>query len=507
MQPVAIYRFDGFALDMRRGLLRGPAGEDLPLPPKAFELLRHLLENPGLQRREALLDALWPDQAITDDNLTQCVSELRRAFGARATALLRTVPRRGYMLAVPVLREAAGPGAAPPAGPAGAIPAVRPCTEARHDIVVVHPFESPAGDTPAALLAGAFAAELTGECAGLEEVRLIPAPAAQVAEGYRLQGMLHPAGQAPRIALCLEDIASGAVLWAQQEALPADEIAPAMIGQLALRLGQEIDRQSLLKARAAPDATRTARQLCLLGRDHHRRGTQADTLLARDFFDRAMRADPDYAMPFAWQAYTVHRAITHGWGQPDGQAARDLTLSLARRAVELAPDSPLCLSRLAFALMLHRHWEPALEAARLALNAGRPVDHGSRNTCCEVLAHAGHPEEAAEAVRPIIAFDPHSPPTSHAALGRALLLAGRVEEALPELRRCAARLPDYAPALHSLVVAGVETGRMEEARAALREVFRLRPDWTPRDHFFRHDGIAERFVAAFRAAGWVETAA
>jgi predicted Zn-dependent protease len=157
--------------------------------------------------------------------------------------------------------------------------------------------------------------------------------------------------------------------------------------------------------------------------------------------------------------------------------------------------------------MLHQRWDEAVMTARTSLRTGRPADYASRNTCAEVLAHAGHPGEAADAVQLALSLDPHCPPTTRSLLGRALVLAGRMEEALPELQWCAARMPDYAPCFHSLVVAAVETGRLEEARAALREVIRLTPGWVPHNHtgewFFRRPCDVERFQAAFRAAGLV----
>jgi hypothetical protein len=86
------------------------------------------------------------------------------------------------------------------------------------------------------------------------------------------------------------------------------------------------------------------------------------------------------------------------------------------------------------------------------------------------------------------------------------LLSGDPESALPELRWCAARLPDYVPCFHSIIVAAIETGRVDEAKQGVREAIRLQPHWVPENHsgtwFFRHEVDAERFKAAFRAAGW-----
>ncbi len=54
--------------------------------------------------REELIQAVWRDVFVTDDRLTQCVTEIRRALGAEAARLLRTLPKRGYLLAAQVTR-------------------------------------------------------------------------------------------------------------------------------------------------------------------------------------------------------------------------------------------------------------------------------------------------------------------------------------------------------------------------------------------------------------------
>src|SRR5205807_2117312 len=54
--------------------------------------------NPGrlISKRE-LIEALWPDTAVTDDSLVQCLGEVRRALGDEAQQIIKTVPRRGYI--------------------------------------------------------------------------------------------------------------------------------------------------------------------------------------------------------------------------------------------------------------------------------------------------------------------------------------------------------------------------------------------------------------------------
>ncbi len=97
-----------FRLDLARRLLLDPSGAPVKLRARSFDLLRVLLLHAGrIVSRDELLDAVWGSIHVTEDSVTQCVVEIRRALGGRAGMLLRTVPRFGYMLESQARGEAA----------------------------------------------------------------------------------------------------------------------------------------------------------------------------------------------------------------------------------------------------------------------------------------------------------------------------------------------------------------------------------------------------------------
>src|SRR5262245_64845073 len=99
-QGPGAWRFDRFTLDLARGALLDPDGAEIPLRPKSMTLLRVLIENAGrVVDRDAIMAAVWPGVIVTDESITQCVRDLRKTLGDEAQALLRTVPKRGYLLA------------------------------------------------------------------------------------------------------------------------------------------------------------------------------------------------------------------------------------------------------------------------------------------------------------------------------------------------------------------------------------------------------------------------
>src|SRR5215471_7827565 len=121
-----MFRFKGYTLDIACSTLRSE-DRDLQLRPKSVEVLRYLVENADrVVTKEELIKVIWPNVIVTDDVVAHCVSEVRQAIGDGDQAVIKTVPRRGYRFAAPVLRLAAKAAPAPqPALPTAEPPAAR----------------------------------------------------------------------------------------------------------------------------------------------------------------------------------------------------------------------------------------------------------------------------------------------------------------------------------------------------------------------------------------------
>jgi TolB-like protein len=503
----AVYQFDRFCLDLRRGALL-VAGEERTLRPKSFAMLLYLVQNPErLIDRDEIMRAVWPGVVVTEDSITQCIREIRHALADADQRLIRTLPRRGDLFAAAVTTEAAATVNGALAGSADAPP--RPATG--RPMVVVLPFEIIGQDPEQAYFASGLTADLVTDLTRFQSLHVItPRKGGEPPAGanYLVSGSLRRTGGRVRVTALLQDAQSGIHLWAERFDRPVSDLfdlQEELAGHIAARLVTHLDQEGLRRSKRRPPASLDAYDLCLRGRELHSRGTEADTLQARALFEQAIALDQNYAAAYAWLSFTVQRGFTHWWGEPHGPAALGPALEFAQRAVEIEPESPLCVSRLAIIQLYLRRWEEALHTGLEAVRLN-PCSFYGRQSLSEVLLHAG--EDREEAVRETLLaleLDPFHPPGVRNQLGRALLLAGRAEEALAELRPLAARMPDYGPCYHTLVVAAVETGRMAEARSAVREVLRLGPHWTARTidalWFFRRPEDTERFRAAYRAAG------
>lgn len=93
-----LYEFGPFVLDPGERLLR--QGETrLELPPRAFDTLLVLLENSGrLLEKDALMQTVWRDAVVEENNLSQVIYLLRKALrdGEDGARYIETVPKRGY---------------------------------------------------------------------------------------------------------------------------------------------------------------------------------------------------------------------------------------------------------------------------------------------------------------------------------------------------------------------------------------------------------------------------
>lgn len=120
-----------FVIDVGRCvLLRGDT--EIPLRRKAFDVLRYLAERPGrLVSKDELIQQIWPGVHVTDDSLVQCISEVRQALADREHRLIKTAPRRGYILtaeadigACPARSPSIPQGRGPDVGIYGSIPGI-----------------------------------------------------------------------------------------------------------------------------------------------------------------------------------------------------------------------------------------------------------------------------------------------------------------------------------------------------------------------------------------------
>ncbi len=92
------YSFDSFVVDAGKSVLLRE-GQFVPLTPKAFEILLVLVRNPGrVLKKEELIEEVWPDAFVDENNLPRNISSLRKALGEGPAEhkYIVTLPGQGY---------------------------------------------------------------------------------------------------------------------------------------------------------------------------------------------------------------------------------------------------------------------------------------------------------------------------------------------------------------------------------------------------------------------------
>src|SRR6185295_14590855 len=102
--PKRSYEFGPFRADLEQRLLLRQ-DEVVPLTSKVFETLLALIEHRDrVLEKEELMQLVWPDTVVEDNNLTVNISTLRKALGENASErrYIVTVPGKGYRFAAEV---------------------------------------------------------------------------------------------------------------------------------------------------------------------------------------------------------------------------------------------------------------------------------------------------------------------------------------------------------------------------------------------------------------------
>ena len=415
------FRFGGFTLDTARGVLLGQNGE-IRLRPKTYRVLVHLLRHHGrLISRDELIEAAWGKAAITDDSLTQCMVEIRRALGDETRCMVRTVPRRGYMFEGPVTvvrsqqhgeegvgdepsmpSDLLGVRAAPARWPRAAaavvlvffviglavVPAWRGAVQ--HDAPAPERFTSAVETLPNSIavlpfvdlsaardkdhLGEGFAEEILNSLAQIEGLKVIARTSSfsfrdpsvdirEIAERlgvtYVLEGSVRRSGNRVRVIAQLIDARDSTHLWSKDFDRELDDIL-AVQEEIAGNIAGVLDVSSAYEPGASNERYDVeAYEHFLRGRYLFHRRAPGDVDRARMQFERAVEIDPDYAA--AWAALGGTWIVEIGVDEPLEHPAFAPARRAVARALELDPRSVEAHLR---AAMLDRMADDMIAASR-----------------------------------------------------------------------------------------------------------------------------------------------
>src|SRR5215510_4988440 len=112
-------RFHSFRLDPRNQCLWRD-DQRVPITPKAFDVLRYLVEHPDrLVTQEEILEAVWPDTYVNQEVVKKYILGIRKVLGDshEQPIFIETFPRRGYQFVARVIEESTATQSASSADP------------------------------------------------------------------------------------------------------------------------------------------------------------------------------------------------------------------------------------------------------------------------------------------------------------------------------------------------------------------------------------------------------
>ncbi|MFC1776800.1 tetratricopeptide repeat protein [Pseudomonadota bacterium] len=338
--------------------------------------------------RNELFDTVWPDVIVTDDALTQCVVELRKAFGdpAHDAQIIRTIARQGFCLVpeVTFLTEAEmAAGDKPGQAAAGVTALMKPGTpmtliaavaivlalavywylRAPREITLVSPIPSIAvlpfadmsegqdqeyfADGLSEELLNALARieglKVTGRTSSFhfrgsnEDLRVI---AETLGVNHVLEGSVRKDGEQLRITVQLIDASSGFHLWSESYDRELknifavqEEISGAIVGALKDHLSLQLEMGS----RAVTTTNTEAHDAFLRGRYLVSQPTRATIEAAIREFKQAITFDPDYALAHAELAMTFLLLTRNNFGDWTATEASARAAPHAKLAMALDP--------------------------------------------------------------------------------------------------------------------------------------------------------------------------
>ena len=508
-----VYGFGDFRLDAGKRLLTGSDGKPVLLTPKAYDTLAYLVEHAGaVVHKEELMRAVWPDTAVEENNLTQNISLLRRALGdARGDhRFIATIPGRGYQFIAPVTVSSTN--------------TARVESDQIASIAVL-PFVNVSAHADYEYFGDGLAEELIGALSKLAGVRVVARTSAfsfkgkqvhirEIADRLRvdlvLEGSVRKSGNRVRITAQLVNAADGYQLWSERYEREVDmhdifdvqdEITLAVVNALKLKLPSA--RRSAVLKHGTENVH--AHELCMKGRFQMFRMTDSGIEAGISCFEKALEADPSYALAqvglaHAYRMFALTLEMSPDEVGPKAKAAAlkaiqlDDTLGEAHavlgfsllwfewaweasrthfeRALELDPNN--AYSHWMYAHLcsnLGRHAEALAEIARAReLDPLSGLIHAMEG---QFLLHAGRTDQAIDRLRDALELDSKSR-VAHIFTANAYIEKGRLEEAVQEA--CAAR--SLSPSnIHALAVeayAEAKLGRRAQAGTALQECLELR---------------------------------
>ena len=524
-----LYLFEDYALDTeQRELHRGQA--PVAIEPKVFDLLAFVIEHrQRVVSRDDLIAHVWNGRIVSESALARCISEARGAIGddGEAQRLIKTLPRKGLRSVGPV-REERQPSEVAEAGTRPEKPAA-PLPLPDKPSIAVLAFTNMSGDPDQGYFSDGITEDIITGLSRFSELFVIARNSSFQYKGkspdirqvgrelgvrYVLEGSIRRAGDRVRISAQLVDAVTGAHRWGERYDRELkdvfavqDEVSRAIVAILVAHVNKAEAERTLLKPPATWQAYDFFMRASVIYTAMRSSFKLADLYEARRLLERSISLDPSYARAYAPLSYTHLFA----WMFPLDEdhlspTAVERAHRLARKAVELDPNLPIAHAHLGMVLTFQGQHEQSVAEFEKAIALNPNFTDWWFGLA---LLRAGQPARAVQVVETHMRYDPFYVPAAPSVLGLARYMLNQYSEALPQLRECTSRAPNFRPGHVWLAATLAQLGRLDEAHAEAAEVLRIDLKYTidgteRRTFLYKRPEDAEHLFDGLRKAGLPE---
>ena len=547
LKPAEAITFRGFVFLAKGRELRTVEGKAVNLRSQSAEVLSVLAGRPGeIVSKDALMQAVWPDTFVTEDSLTQCIADIRRAVGDDAHVIVETLPKRGYRLNADPL-DAADPNAAAGteraktrfsqrgfmlaaialiAAAIGAYYGVEiwrgaPARSSDMPRIAILPFDDFSAGADKGYLSDAVADGLITQLARSKSYAVIarnssfryrgqPVDIRQIGDelgvDYVLEGSQQKIGYRLKVTAQLLNAHDGSHVWANsynREIGDLFVVQEEIIRTLADRVGSSIQRSL-----PTSDAARvSALSYVQMGFAENKHFSAAGNELLRQFSLKAIEADPNAQFGYIGLAWS-YRNDGLFWHKQENSSDEALKrgAEYADKAILLAPDDAE-----AHHIRAQIHTEAGeMEEAIAQYDQAIALNPSASNILegsAAPLLFAGRTDEAIDRIKQAMGIDPFYPDWFNWDMGWALYEKNDCGAALTAMRK----MSRITSAAHRML-AGIYAclGNQREAKEALavflkdspgNSISRQRKQW---EKNYTVPGALDRWIEHMRFAGLPE---
>ena len=506
-----IFEFSDCRIDTdRREMTR--SGTLVEVQPKVFELVVFLISNrERVVSKDELIENVWSGRIVSDGALNASINSARQALGddGKTQWAIKTFARKGFRFVPTISAEETTQDRKE-----------KSARRSDRPKLAVLPFINLSGDPEQDYFSNGMAVDLNIDLSKHPGLSTLSRNAAfAISENHQerqsvidtlaithmVEGSVRKMGHRVRVSVELTDASNGETLWAERYDGLVSEIFDFQ-DSIRARIVEAMS-ENLVGAQENPRSQRgteiiEAYDLYLKGRERYFRYTPDGLKDAIENLKAAIALDPGFADAHAYLAYFYTAVRTLKFIEMDDPMT--LAERSARRAVEIAPDSALSNTWLAWVYGLrgmHGQAYTLFERA-LKIEPELPEIYTYYGSIC---IYGGRPEKALELSERALELQPFAPPSWDFHVGQAYHVQGNFDKAISKYEQARSRIPKFTSLRLHMAAAYWEAGKFQEAQNEVTSVLEIAPGYelsmAAENYPYVKGDLRDRFLSALKSAG------